>query len=159
MPEGLDADHELIRDLVSSSFLDSDEFRAVERFIADHPPRLPRAGERTFYHAQLLTEIARARHMFGGDPPLTPEHLAKWVVVTERWPAFARGVLVDPEILARLEAAATGGLLDEELASCALQLTDVLPLTELLRGEPELAPLIERLIYFRPAAPASAATT
>jgi hypothetical protein len=126
----------LINDLVSSSFLDSDEFRAVEAFIVENPPALPREAKRSFNHAQLLTEIARARHMFGGTPVLTPAHLAKWLVLREQWPAIARAVTREPEVLCDLERGAHER--DPEL-------------TELLGSEPRLGEVIARLVYFQPA--------
>ena len=126
----------LISDLVSSSFLDSDEFIAVEAFIVENPPALPREAKRSFNHAQLLTEIARARHMFGGTPVLTPAHLAKWLVLREQWPAIARAVAREPEVLGHLERGEHER--DPEL-------------TELLESEPHLGDVIERLVYFQPA--------
>lgn len=130
------ANRQLISDLVSSSFLDSDEFRAVETFIVENPPALPREAKRSFNHAQLMTEIARARHMFGGVPVLTPAHLAKWLVLREQYPAIARAVARDPEVLEELERGA--GERDPELV-------------ELLDSGPPLGALVERLIYFQPA--------
>ena len=124
----------LISDLVSSSFLDSAEFRAVETYIAENPPALPREAKRSFNHAQLLTEIARARHMFGGVPELTPAHLAKWLVLREQWPALGRRIAVEPECLGQLQAA--------EVTAEAW---------ELLSEEPPLVGVIERLVYFQPA--------
>lgn len=151
------AEHALVGDLVSSSFLDSTEFRAVERFVADHPRRLPREGKRMFNHAQLLTEIARARQMFGGDPPLNPEHLAKWVVLRERWPAIGRAVLLSPELLRDLEDAAAADRVEDRLNALALTPNDVGGLAALLICEPKLGALIERLIYFTPSARSSSA--
>ena len=128
------ANKSLISDLVSSSFLDSAEFRAVETFIVDNPPTLPREAKRSFNHAQLMTEIARARHMFA--PDLTPAHLAKWLVLREQWPALARAIARDPEVLDELERGA--GERDPELV-------------ELLDSGPALGAVVERLIYFQPA--------
>jgi hypothetical protein len=128
----------LISDLVSSSFLDSEEFRAVETFIAEHPPTLPREAKRSFNHAQLLTEIARARHMFGGDPVLTPAHLAKWLVLREQWPALGRAIALEPESLAAMEAATSANGLSEEAF-------------ELMCRDPHLGEVIERLVHFEPA--------
>ena len=150
-PVELDSERALISDLVSSSFLDSAEFRVVERFVADHPPRLPREGKRMFNHAQLMTEIARARQMFGGDPPLDPEHIAKWIVLRERWPALGRAVLSAPDLLRELEDAAATDQAGTQLDSLALKPNDIEELTDLLRGPPQLGALIERLIYFTPA--------
>jgi hypothetical protein len=128
----------LISDLVSSSFLDSEEFREVETFISENPPTLPREAKRSFNHAQLLTEIARARHMFGGTPELTPAHLAKWLVLREQWPALGRSIVVDPERLAALEGSARDGDISPEA-------------WELLSRGPRLSEVIVRLVYFQPA--------
>ena len=130
------ANRQLVSDLVSSSFLDSAEFRDVEQFIVDNPPALPREAKRSFNHAQLMTEIARARRMFGGDPTLTPSHLAKWLVLREQYPAIARAVTRDPEVLEELERGA--GQRDPELV-------------ELLDSGPALGAVVERLIHFQPA--------
>ncbi len=131
-------DDGLVKDLVSSSFLDSDEFRAVETFIAENPPVLPREAKRSFNHAQLLTEIARARDMFGGTPKLTPEHLAKWLVLREQWPALGREIADEPERLADLESRNGGPTVAPEVY-------------ELLERGPRLSDVIERLVYFQPA--------
>jgi hypothetical protein len=127
----------LISDLVSSSFLDSDEFRAVETYIVKHPPALPREAKRSFNHAQLMTEIARSRRMFGGDPELTPAHLAKWLVLREQCPAVARKIAREPEQLRDPKPGVEQKYEDE--------------IKEFLTGDPCLADVIERLVYFQPA--------
>ena len=96
---------------MSSASLDSAEFREVETFIVENPPTLPREAKRSFNHAQLMTEIARARHMFA--PDLNPEHLAKWLVFREQCPALARAIARDPEVGEELERGA--GKRDPEL--------------------------------------------
>ena len=108
----------------------------METFIVENPPTLPREAKRSFNHAQLMTEIARARHMFGGTPDLKPEHLAKWLVLREQWPALARAIARDPEVLDELERGA--GKRDPELV-------------ELLDSGDALGAVVERLIYFQPA--------
>jgi hypothetical protein len=142
------ADKNLVGDLVSSSFLDSTEFRAVEAYISAHPSRLPRASKRMFNHAQLLTEIARSRDMFG---LLVPEHLAKWLVLRERWPAIGRAVLDEPTVMRELETAAHSGDLNGHREGLVLNAhEDADELVALLVEEPPLAGVIERLIYFTP---------
>jgi KAP family P-loop domain len=127
----------LISDLVSSSFLDSEEFRAVETYIVGNPPALPREAKRSFNHAQLMTEIARARRMFGGAPELTPAHLAKWLVLREQCPAVARRIARELEQLSRPTPGSPEEY-DHEI-------------DEYLAGDPCLADVIERLVYFQPA--------
>jgi hypothetical protein len=118
----------------------SEEVAEVEAFIKRFPPRFPRGGKRMLNHARLLTKIATERKMMGGRPELTPQHLGKWIVIGERWPDFAQRVVMNPSIILRAERG-------NEKSDPALE--------ELLAEQPRLAGVIERLIYFQPAAPAS----
>jgi hypothetical protein len=126
------------------------EVAEVEDFICRHPPPLPRAAKRMLNHARLLTRIASDRRMFGGDPELTPAHLGEWIVMGERWPQLVERVAAQPAEMARLEQlVADGGDLAAELGShLPGELGD---LEALLRAEPTLAPVVERLIRFEPA--------
>jgi hypothetical protein len=95
--------------------------------------------------------------MFGGEPRLTPDHLAKWVLLKEHWPLMARDVIIRPGVLGPLETAAAEDHLDAALDASNLTLTDVARLTQFLREVPTLGDVIERLVYFVPAGPASTA--
>ncbi len=135
---------ESVADQVKEEFLTvrSSEIAMVEAFIDRYPPPFPRSAKRMLNHARLLTKIARDREMFGGSPDLTPAHLGKWIVIRERWPLFAEAVardyrgIVSNDHLERLNR--YHGLERSQLG-------------ELLRTEPELLNVIERLIYFVPA--------
>ena len=76
--------------------------------------------------------------MFGGEPELTPAHLAKWLVLREQWPALGREIAVEPERLTDLESRNGGPEVPPEVY-------------ELLRRGPRLSAVIERLVYFQPA--------
>lgn len=127
------------------------ELHGVEDEILRYPPRLPRGAKRMLNHARLLTQIARSRGLFGGEPPLTPGHLGEWIVLTERWPALARQIESEPDRLRQLEAAAA--LSAEALAAnlgegCP---EDVETLQKLLTHEPHLGDVVTRLVHFEPA--------
>lgn len=125
----------------------SPEVEAVEAFIAEHPPRFPRSAKRMLNHARLLTKIARDREMFGGSPALTPDHLGKWIVLGERWPELAELIGDRPPT-----AGDDRGLLDLYIAPEGANANTVdRELDDLLKAPPELTPVIDRLIHFKPA--------
>jgi hypothetical protein len=133
---------------VEKFFIDaSPELRIVEGVILQHPPALPRAAKRMMNHARLLTGIANARGLFDGGSPLTPTHLGKWIVVTERWPSLAQRIARDPRVMARLEQAKSREDLDEVLAGDRIALEELDDLGTLLGEEPQLGPSVQRLIH------------
>lgn len=120
----------------------STEIARVEAVIDRYPPPFPRSAKRMLNHARLLTKIARDREMFEGTPPLTPEHLGKWIVIRERWPLFAEAVTQNYR---KMSSEAHLVELNGYEGSEGTQLL------ELLRTEPELCSVLKRLIYFVPA--------
>ena len=146
------AKYDGLADLVAESFrtIKSPQLVEVEEFIKRYPPRFPRGAKRMLNHARLLTKIAREREMFGGDPDLTPPHLGKWIVIGERWPAFAQQVIRRPERIRQVE---DHGPADPPLADVP---TDG-EFAEVMKAEPRLAEVVERLIYFTPAREGAAA--
>jgi hypothetical protein len=131
-----------IKEAESYLTVQSSETEAVEEYLQRYPPRFPRGAKRMLNHARLLTKIARERGMFGGDPALTAAHLGKWIVISERW----------PDIAAAIEAGYRG--IKDESDISAIQ-REIAPeeseLKELLDDQPNLAGVLERLIYFTPA--------
>jgi KAP family P-loop domain len=129
------------------------ELDPVEEVIRSYPPPLPRAAKRMLNHARLLTRIARDRRLFGGDPELVPMHLGKWIVLQECWRALAKAVLGRPAVLGVLELDATKGnaALGDGLRREGIQLDHFDALGDLLRSEPRLGLVVERLIRFEPA--------
>lgn len=121
----------------------ADELQEVERVILRNPPAVPREAKRMLNHARLLTRIARQRSMFDGA--LTPEHLGKWIVLSNRWPEVAAEVADDPKRMAAFEGDAKAG--KNKSAPPADP-----HLTELLKASPYLDTIVERLIHFQPAA-------
>jgi hypothetical protein len=98
------ADAEVAKTLVKAYLVDAaEELIGVETVILQYPPALPRAAKRMLNHARLLTQIARDRNMFGGEPRLLPGHLGQWIVLRERWPALARVIEREPSRLAEIE--------------------------------------------------------
>jgi hypothetical protein len=139
------ADRGLARKQLDSYLTDhAHELREVEKVIVEHPPALPRSAKRMLNHARMLTRIARDRKLFGGEPSLTPAHLGKWIVLSERWREVAEAVTVDSGLMKRLERSDNLGAL---LKSERIQEASSPGLRALLGSEPALSPVIERLVY------------
>jgi hypothetical protein len=96
-------------------------------------------------HARLLTKIAREREMFGGTPELTSAHLGKWIVLRERFPRLAE------QIAGRHAALGDGDELRELGIVRMAEQEGSKELMRLIEGEPPLAALVQRLVYFQPA--------
>ncbi|HEX5610496.1 MAG TPA: P-loop NTPase fold protein [Solirubrobacterales bacterium] len=137
----------------SARTVESSEVEAVESFIRRYPPQFPRGAKRMLNHARLLTKIAREREMLDAD--LTPEHLGKWIVLGERWPEFAQRVAQRPSLIRKIETPRSVDLPVPDLPADESGETDR-EFTQLVKGEPKLGAVVERLIYFQPAPPAEA---
>lgn len=75
--------------------------------LGEHAPSLPRAAKRVLNNLRLTTLIAARRQLF--KHPLegtTPESLAKWANLCERWPGVATVCRFDPNQVPSLETAA-----------------------------------------------------
>jgi hypothetical protein len=116
---------------------------------------VPRRVKRTVNHLRLLLLVADKRHMFGGSPPLEAVHLAKWVVLLERWPELGRALRADPHVIAPIEDAADKNpqAMQDLLHRIAPEVTASADLAAFLRDETRLADLVERLIYYLPSQP------
>jgi hypothetical protein len=126
------------------------EAQEVERIVLAHIAVLPREAKRVLNHARLLTLIARRRRIFGGDPELTPAHLGKWIVLSERWLPLANRIKDDPALMERLDGA-RGAALRTSLEALSVPASSSSELERLLNAPPPLADVIERLLRFDPA--------
>lgn len=144
-------DRRLVTLLVRRRIIDDSVLRSdVETELLAYLPPLPRSAKQTVNHLRLVLAVATDRGLLGGTPPLTPAHLAKWVVLAERWPALARALNRDPWAMQRLEEPH----IQQELTPL---LEDISPATEVsqdlidfLRTGSQLGPVMERLVYLRP---------
>jgi KAP family P-loop domain len=125
----------------------AEELEGVEDVIMQFPASLPRGAKRMLNHARLLTQIARNRRLFGGDPDLTPEHLGVWIVLSERWPTFARRVVLEPAYLGYLQELAPD---PERFIPLTKDLseTERSALARLLCLKPGLGGVATRLVHF-----------
>lgn len=142
---------QLVRQQVRSYLIhESEQLKEVEGFIRVYAPRLPRGAKRMLNHARVLTRVAIDRGVLSGED-VTPEHLGKWIVFSERWVELADRVKEEPAEMSELEAAAREGHLDEALARSGTPVASQQQLALLLERPPELGAVVERLIGFEPA--------
>jgi hypothetical protein len=149
----------LALDLLESFRLDNTpQLHRVVNEVLKYPAVLPRGAKRMLNHARLMTQIARDREIFGGDPKLTPEHLGEWIVLAERWPQIAQRVSAQPLVMTQLEDAENERVVATILANHGLPMpTAPDDLIALLHRDPRLSEVIMRLVHFEPAAEAGSA--
>jgi hypothetical protein len=124
----------------------------AETEIKDHLPTLPRSAKRLFNHLRVLLVIAEQKHMFGGQPELQAIHIGKWAVLLEQWPELGSALTADPVRLTELETATTIEELSKRLGPSVPASAPSQNLLDFLRSPTKLAPVVERLVYFEPAA-------
>jgi hypothetical protein len=128
---------------------ESEPLKEVEDYIRLFPPELPRGAKRVLNHARVLTRVALDRHVLDGGE-VTPQHLGKWIVVSERWVDVAAYVKAKPATLRRLEHDAQAETLGDSYEQFYTH-----GLAEVLRQEPPLSDVVERLIRYEPGTPAA----
>jgi hypothetical protein len=126
---------------------ESEDLKHVEAYIRRFPPDLPRGAKRMLNHARVLTRVAVDRGVLEGHE-VTPQHLGKWIVVSERWVDIASYVKKKPAVMRELEDDARTGKLGDTFHDLPAH-----DLAEVLREEPKLSDVIERLIRFEPGTP------
>ncbi len=132
--------------------------------VMNYVQPLPRHAKRLLNRLRLLLYVAHERRMFGGDPPLKPEHLAKWAVLCERWPDLAEGLVLHPSLMVALERKRAD---DDDERGYTNVLKNLSPacagdswLPSFLRAPDtdarpgvQLAPVMRRIVRFEPATP------
>lgn len=108
---------------------------------------LPRSAKRMMNHLRLRLYMAVEGRALSEDSDLKPGHLAKWVVLEERWPELARGLKERPGSLAALEEARAEGELSTALAEHKLEGVSADALFGFLQAKPKIGPLAERLVF------------
>jgi len=135
----------LVRQQVRSYLIhESDHLKEVEAYIRRYPPELPRGAKRMLNHARVLTRVAVDRGVLEGGE-VSPQHLGKWTVVSERWVDVATYVKRKPTVMRELEHEAQAGTLGDSFRELPTH-----DLAEVLLREPPLSNLVERLIHFEP---------
>jgi hypothetical protein len=150
--------HEVLAQHVQRFLVDESELRKeAEKTVGDFAPALPRAAKRTINQLRVALAVAVRRRMFDSPSSLRPEQLGKWVVLTERWPAFAKVLVAQPQEITRLEALSTDALAPAVLDKVP-DLQDADALCKLLQAPPLLQSVLDHLVRFEPWALAAASS-
>jgi hypothetical protein len=142
---------DLVRERVQRRLIDDSEImKEAQAEVMNYVEPFPRHAKRILNRLRLLIFIAHERRMFGGEPPLSPRHIGKWVVLSERWPELAQSLSVRPELMTRLEQEAQ---YDAAISSAAVAYAKDATLREFcLSGSSlKLASLMSRIVHFSPA--------
>jgi len=118
----------------------------AERELASYLPDNPRRAKRLINHERLYARIAEDRNIFGGTPALTHRHLAKWVLIVERWPRLGAALTRNPSQMKVLEEAPDYETLKNGLSFAGIRSTD--RLFEIIHEGVLLSPILERLVRF-----------
>jgi hypothetical protein len=130
--------------------------------VRDHVRPLPRDTKRLLNRMRFLLSLAIQRDLLRTDSALDVDHLAKWALLTERWPNLVAAVVVEPGRLGEFEAATNDA---ETLAASVAKVAPGVrvggDLQRLLASSPPLASVCKHLVQMRepsdPSRPAEAA--
>ena len=150
-----------------------DEELAVARYVAERTaaeeaelrlaaylPANPRRAKRLINHERLYRLIGEYRGVFGGEPELTYDHMARWSLIVEEWPRLGAALTRDPSMMSRLEVAVGIAGLQQTLGAEAPGVKATGELFNLLCGDDgvRLSPVLARIVRFETApGPAPAA--
>jgi hypothetical protein len=140
----------LVRERLQRYLEDESEIqREAEDEVMRHLEPMPRHAKRLLNRLRLLLFVAHERKMFGGSPELSSRHIAKWVVLGERWPELAQIVCTNPEIMRRLESVKKHDLVIKERVPL-YENDKALRRFCLSRFTIKLWPVIGRIVEFTP---------
>jgi hypothetical protein len=126
--------------------------RTAEAEILKFLPTVPRRAKRMLNRLRVLLVVAEGRSMIGeGTPELSGHHLGRWIVLNERWPDLARSVGSEQKRLQALEQAEDAAALRDALADVDPQTPVSAELLRFMKGTPNLAPVLNRLVHLEPA--------
>lgn len=150
-----------------------DEELAVARYVAERTaaeeaeirlaaylPANPRRAKRLINHERLYRLIGEYRGVFGGEPELTYDHMARWSLIVEEWPRLGAALTRDPSMMSRLEVAVGIAGLQQTLGAEVPGVKATGELFNLLCGDDgvRLSPVLARIVRFETApGPAPAA--
>jgi hypothetical protein len=144
---------ELVQQLAQRYLVDDSPVRReVEAAMFEFLPPLPRSAKRLLNHLRLQLALAVQHGILDADSPVTPTHLAKWIVLNERWPDLALAVGADPALLTQLESVEREQALALLLRRHNLNAPVSPDLFEFLREETRLSEVVDRLVHLETAA-------
>lgn len=130
---------------------------ALDYMLANWQP-LPRDIKRAMNRFYVSLLIAYNRGLLKDPPVVSGHQLAKWLILSERWPQLGRALAVWPKQIKALEENSTTGVgesdrYDATLAAIAPLYLDDAALRAFLRSQPRLAPVLQRLVEYGAAQP------
>jgi hypothetical protein len=124
---------------------------AAERRLAAYLPANPRRAKRLINHERLYRQIGEYRGIFGGDPELTYDHMARWSLIVEEWPRLGAALTRDPAIMKMLETAQDVGGLQQVLDARVPGVKATDDLFKVMCVDGYLSPVLARVVRFETA--------
>lgn len=121
--------------------------RDADVVLRRYLPANPRTAKRMVNHASLARAIAEQRGMFR-DSAISQEHLAKWIALSEQWPALGSALTKAPHRMVELEKAASRAELQEVLDEIAPGTVASDEMRGLLKEDYPLGPVLDHLVRF-----------
>jgi hypothetical protein len=141
----------LLRERLQHYLEDESELqKEAEDEVIRHLDPLPRHAKRLLNRLRLLLFVAHERRMFGGSPILSPRHIGKWAVLSERWPELAQAISRAPELMVPLEDRRRHNKTVGHLTPL-YQGDEALKQFCVADSRTQLAALMDRIVQFRPA--------
>jgi hypothetical protein len=124
---------------------------AAERRLAAYLPANPRRAKRLINHERLYRQIGEYRGIFGGDPELTYDHMARWSLIVEEWPRLAAALTREPAIMKMLETAEDIAGLQQVLDARVPGVKATDDLFKVMCVDGHLSPVLARVVRFEKA--------
>lgn len=123
--------------------------KEAEAEVRRYLPANPRTAKRMVNHVSLAMAIAEQRGLFR-DPDITQQHLAKWIGISEQWPALGAALTTKPSRMEELEQAATVPELQAMLDDLAPGTVASEEMVRRLGDGDLLGGLLDRLVRYEP---------
>lgn len=124
---------------------------AAERRLAAYLPANPRRAKRLINHERLYRQIGEYRGIFGGNPELTYDHVARWSLIVEEWPRLGAALTSDPAIMKMLETAQDVAGLQQVLNARVPGVKATDDLFKVMCVDGYLSPVLARVVRFETA--------
>lgn len=146
-----EASYSLVQQRLQRYLVTQSEARVIaEEEVLRALPSTPREAKRLFNHLHLLLAVAFNRRILSQHSQLSARHLARWLILQERWPKLATVLVAEPKLIESLEVCNSLAELRDGVRPYDDTIRVTKDMFEHLRLEPALASVLETLIRETP---------
>ncbi|TWP43241.1 hypothetical protein FKR81_42730 [Lentzea tibetensis] len=107
----------------------------AEQVALEWIPTNAREAKRLVNQVRFAMLVMSSRGLLAKESPVTPEHVAKWVLLNEKWPDLVERIVRNPDVLGQLEREMGDGESEQR---------------SFLLSSPPLRPVIKELLHVLP---------